>query len=387
MKSGKTSGGHVTFFYLLLACIMGGIIGSAMTIFIITPGMLFEMEPANATRIITERVYLNQSVQLQDRITGIFEKSKESVVFVNCVKYAQTVFGVAQSEASGSGFVVSEDGYIVTNDHVVADASNITVVFSDGSEYAATLKGADPLNDVAVIKITPKQKLKPVEIGNSDSIEEGEFAVAIGSPFRLQNTVTLGIVSALNRTLESEGGFVIEKVIQTDAAVNPGNSGGPLIDLDGKVIGINTAIISQSGGSEGIGFAIPINTVNRTYTEIIESGKVKRPWLGITGSDVTEEMVRVWDLKVNYGVVIVDFADDSPAKKAGMIETISRPGRPDFVLGDIIVSIGGQKIQNNSGLLTVLLKYKPGDTAEVEVYRDGEFKKFQVVLGERPPSV
>jgi S1-C subfamily serine protease len=365
---------------------MGGIIGSGITIFIVAPG-LFSGAAVNGTTL--EKIYMNDSVQLEDRIVDLLKDNKESVVYVDTLKQVQTAFGVTQSEASGSGFVVSEDGYIVTNDHVVADATKITVVFSSGDEFEATLRGADPLNDVAVIKITPKfgQKLNPVEIGDSDGVSEGEFVVAIGSPFRLQNTITLGIVSALNRTLESEGGFVIEKVIQTDAAVNPGNSGGPLINLDGKVIGINTAIISQSGGSEGIGFAIPINTVKKVYTEIIESGKVRRPWLGITSSDVTSEMVKAWDLGVDYGVIIVDFADFSPAKEAGLRETVSRPGKQDFVLGDIIVSIGGHKIEDNSGLFNVLLKYSPGDTVEVEIYRDGGFMKLSVTLGERPPGI
>ena len=180
---------------------------------------------------------------------------------------------------------------------------------------------------------------------------------------------------------------MIEKVIQTDAAVNPGNSGGPLINLDGNVIGINTAIISQSGGSEGIGFAIPINTVKKIYTQLIDSGKVSRPWLGITGTDVTSDMVTAWKLTVNYGVLIVDFADNSPAKEAGLRETLSRPGRPDFILGDIIMSIGGKKITNNVDLLNVLLKYNPGNNVEVGVYRDSTPLTFNVTLGERPPGV
>lgn len=375
--------------YLLLACILGGIIGSVVTLVILSP-QVFSGTLSNAQQVaggVTQTIYSGQTIQMENRITGLFDENKESVVFINSVIYTQTIFGVAQSEASGSGFIVSDDGYIVTNDHVVADATNITITLSTGEEFEATLRGADPLNDVAVIKINPSKTLRPVMIGDSDNVRAGEFVVAIGSPFRLQNTITLGIISALNRTLESEGGFVIEKVIQTDAAVNPGNSGGPLLSLDGKVIGINTAIISQSGGSEGIGFSIPINTVKKIYTEIIESGKVKRPWLGITGSDVTSEMIRVWDLKVDYGVVIVDFADNSPAKKAGLVETMSRPGKPDFVLGDIIVRIAGQKVEDNADLLNVLLKYKPGDTAEVEVYRDGEFVKANVALGERPEGL
>lgn len=371
--------------FILTASVIGGVAGSFLTISMVLPVCVQHVQP-NATTII-QRIYVNESVPLQDKITDILRENKESVVNINVVKYTQTFFGTLKSEASGSGFIISEDGYIVTNDHVVSDASKIIVVLSNGEEFQATLRGTDPLNDVAVVKINPTQKLRPIKIGDSETLKEGEFVIAIGSPFRLQNTVTLGIVSALNRTLTSEGGFRIENVIQTDAAVNPGNSGGPLINLDGKVVGVNTAIISTSGGSEGIGFAIPINTVKSIYTELIERGKIARPWLGITGADVSKSMVSAWNLGVEYGVLIIDFTEDSPAKEAGLRETLSRPGRKDFVLGDIIVSINGEKITNNVDLLNVLLKHKPGETVEVEVYRDGSFLKFPVTLGERPEGI
>jgi len=372
--------------FILIACFVGGIIGSFFTMALFFPVYSVSTQPAGPTTVV-ERVYVNESIQLQDRVIDILRTNKESVVHINTVRFAQTPFGLLRSEASGSGFVVSEDGYIVTNEHVVSDASEITVVLYNGEEFQANLRGTDPLNDVAVIKINPPYELKTVKIGDSESVSEGEFVVAIGSPFRLQNTITLGIVSALDRTLTSEGGFRIEKVIQTDAAVNPGNSGGPLIDLEGKVIGVNTAIISTSGGSEGIGFAIPVNTVKSIYTELIESGEIARPWLGITGTDVTKQMVSAWNLGVDYGVLVIEFADQSPSQEAGLRDTFSRPGRSDFILGDIIVSINGDKITNNVDLLNILLKYKPGDTVELEVYRDGSFLEFSVTLGERPEGM
>ncbi|NIP40929.1 MAG: trypsin-like serine protease [Candidatus Aenigmarchaeota archaeon] len=375
-----------SFVLVVIACFIGGLMGSFFTIALFFPVYSVSTQSPNPTTVV-ERVYVNESIQLQDRVIDILQNNKDSVVHVNVVKYTQTPFGILRSEGSGSGFIVSEDGYVVTNEHVVSDASEINVVLYNDEEFQATLRGADPLNDVAVIKINPPYNLKPVEIGDSDGVREGEFVVAIGSPFRLQNTITLGIVSALNRTLTSEGGFRIEKVIQTDAAVNPGNSGGPLIDLEGKVVGVNTAIISTSGGSEGIGFSIPINTVKGIYTELIESGKIARPFIGITGTDVTKAMVSAWDLGVDYGVLVIDFSDRSSAKEAGLRETFSRPGRSDFILGDIIVSINGDKITNNVDLLNVLLKYKPGDTVEMEVYRDGSFLKFSVMLGERPEGM
>ena len=364
---------------ILFVCIAGGMVGSLVTV-----SLFLSEQPTTVNNTIIERIYVNQSVPLQDKIMDILRTNKESVVYINVVRLTHTFFGVFKSEASGSGFVVSRDGYIVTNEHVVSDASEIKVVLSNGDEFPAKLRGADPLNDVAVIKVDAPYELRPVEIGDSESVREGEFVVAIGNPFRLQNTITLGIVSALNRTLTSEGGFRIEKVIQTDAAINPGNSGGPLFNLEGRVIGVNTAIVSTSGGSEGIGFAIPINTVKRIYTQLIEKGRVIRPWLGITGTDVTKEMAALWKLGVDHGVLVIDFAEPSPAKEAGLRETISRPGRANFILGDIIVSIDGETISDNVDLLNVLLEYEPGDTVEVEVYRDGSFLKIPVTLGERP---
>lgn len=368
--------------YIAVACVLGGIVGSLLTVSVFAP---LYVQAGNPT--VTEKIYINRIISLQDRVTGILGDNKESVVHIKVVKLVQTTFGLLKSESSGSGFVVSEDGYVVTNEHVISDASNITVVLQNGDEFDAKLRGGEPLNDVAVIKISPPYGLDPVEVGDSDELKAGEFVVAMGSPYRLQNTVTLGIISALDRTLTSEGGFRIEKVIQTDAPINPGNSGGPLFGMDGKVIGVNTAIISTSGGSEGIGFSIPINTVNEIYTELIESGKISRPWLGIAGTDVTVDMVNVWDLEVEYGVLVIDFTVTSPAREAGLRETFSRPGRSDFILGDIIVSIGGGKITNNADLLNILLQYEPGDTAEVEVYRDGIFREFAVELGERPEGL
>ena len=370
--------------YFIILCAVGGAVGSLITLSLVLPHV---PQPSNITQTVIERIYVNQSIPLEDRVIDILEKNKESVVYINVVRLTRTIFGLLRSESSGSGFIVSKDGYIVTNEHVVSDSSNITVVLSNGDEFPAKLRGADPLNDIAVIKIDPPYELRPLEIGDSDSLKEGEFVVAIGNPFRLQNTITMGIISALNRTLTSEGGFRIERVIQTDAAINPGNSGGPLLNMEGKVIGVNTAIISRSGGSEGIGLAIPINTVKKIYTELIERGKIRRPWLGITGTDVTKEMVTLWNLGVDYGVLIIDFAEYSPAREAGLRETFSRPGMHDFILGDIIVSIEGNRIEDNVDLLNVLLKYKPGETVEIEVYRDGSFITIPVTLGERPENV
>ncbi len=329
----------------------------------------------------------NVTSTLQQQIYAILAENRDSVVNIRVEKEVRTIFGTSVSQSTGSGFVISEDGYIVTNNHVAADASKITVVFSDGTEMPATIRGTDPLNDVAVIKVNPTMTLNPVETGDSDMISQGELILAIGSPFSLQNTVTLGIVSALGRTLLSEGGFRIENVIQTDAAINPGNSGGPLLDLEGKVVGINTAIVSQSGGSEGIGFAIPINTARKIYDQLIESGSVSRPWMGITGADVTSQMAEQWDIGIDSGVLIVDFTEYSPAREAGFVETISSPGKDDFVLGDVVTEINDLQIRNNVDLLNALLRHSPGDTVDVTVYREGGYVTMSLTLGERPEGM
>jgi S1-C subfamily serine protease len=330
-----------------------------------------------------KRYYINTTIPLQDQVYNILDDNRGSVVHVKV--------GTGDNpgaESSGSGFVISENGYIVTNNHVVNNGDNISVVFNDGEVFGASIIGTDPLNDVAVLRVNSTFSLRPVRTGDSSAIRQGELVLAIGSPFTLENTVTLGIVSALNRTLSSEGGYRIEDVIQTDAAINPGNSGGPLLDMEGKVIGINTAIITRSGGSEGVGFAIPINTAKKIYSEIIETGKVSRPWMGITSVEVTPNLASIWNLSVRSGLLIYDFGQPSPAKDAGMRETLSRPGSPDFVIGDIITEINGEEVKNNGDLLSTLLKYRPGDTIKVKAFREGEgFITFDIKLGTRPSGV
>lgn len=369
--------------------LLGAAAGTVLGIYIFLPaymGQLIAVMPAPGSQVV-ERVYYTVNSTFQEQVFHIIEANRNSVVYVKAMKTVDTVFGSQQAEASGSGFVISGEGYIVTNHHVVADSDNLSVTLGDGTELPATLIGTDPLNDVAVVKVNPASVLDTVEIGDSSTIEQGEIVLAIGSPFRLQNTVTLGIVSGVNRTLTSGGGYRIEDVIQTDAAINPGNSGGPLLSLDGKVIGINTAIISTSGGSEGVGFAIPINTAQRIFREIIDTGKVTRPWMGINGVDVTDTLAQTYGLDAKSGVLVVDFTEYSPARDAGMHETISRPGQRDYVAGDIIVEIGGDAITGNSDLLNALLKHTPGETIGVKVLRNSAFMTINVELGERPQGM
>ncbi len=275
-----------------------------------------------------------------------------------------------KQQSLGSGFVIRADGYILTNNHVVDDADDIKVKFNgDEKEYVAKLVGKDPTTDLAVIKIEGKKNLKEVPLGDSDKLRVGEWAIAIGNPFGFESTVTAGIVSALSRTI-GQGPY--DNFIQTDAAINPGNSGGPLVNIRGEVIGVNTAIYSQSGGYMGIGFAIPINMARDIFEKLIESGHVSRGYLGITFNDIDEKLARQFDLKKPTGVLISQVLEDSPAEKAGLKEE------------DIIIRLNDVEITSGKQLQREVAKINAGTKVKVTVLRKGDEKTVTVKLGERP---
>jgi len=271
--------------------------------------------------------------------------------------------------AQGSGFIISSDGYILTNNHLVGKAEKIMVKLTDGREFEAKLIGTDPESDVAVVKIDAND-LAFLELADSDTIEVGEWVLAIGNPFGLSHTVTAGIVSATGRS--GVGIATYEDYIQTDAAINPGNSGGPLINLDGKVIGINTAIISQSGGNMGIGFAIPINMAKSIYDQLVESGTVDRGFLGVSIQDLTPELAASFGLKDIKGVLIPEIIEGSAAEKAGLKQ------------GDIIVELDGQPVEKAGALQNRIAMLKPGTNVQLVVLRNENRKTITVELGKRP---
>jgi len=278
-------------------------------------------------------------------------------------KYRQT--------AKGSGFIISSDGYVLTNNHVVGDADEVKVTLLDGREFEAKIVGADPDTEVAVIKIDAKV-LPFLELDDSDALEVGEWVIAIGNPFGLSNTVTAGIVSAKGR-----GGLRLaayEDYIQTDAAINPGNSGGPLLNLDGKVVGINTAIVAYRDYrfNMGIGFAIPGNMAKAVYEQLIETGTVVRGFLGVIIQDITAELADSFGLKDTRGVLVPEVTEDSAADKAGL------------KAGDIIVEFNGQPVEKVNVLQSRVAMLKPGTKVEVVVLRDGKREKLTVELGQRP---
>jgi S1-C subfamily serine protease len=290
----------------------------------------------------------------------------------------------------GSGFVIDTDGHIVTNNHVVEGARRIQVRFSDDTEAEAEVVGTDPHTDLAVIKVdVPMALLHPVELGESDTLRVGQRAIAIGNPFGFERTVTTGIISAEGRVLRQMSGFSLSNLIQTDAAINPGNSGGPLLDSQGKVIGVNTIIFTQSGFSSGVGLAVPINTVKRVVPELIENGHFAHPWLGIRGYSINAELAEALDLPVNNGVLVAEAIRDGPSVQAGL-----RGGQREVPVegfiepitagGDIIIAINDTEIRSMDDLITFLESTVVGQEVELTIIRDGDEKRLTVELDERP---
>jgi serine protease Do len=271
----------------------------------------------------------------------------------------------------GSGIVVSEDGYVLTNNHIVKNAEKLVVIFNDGKEYPAEVVGVDPGTDVAVIKVEAKE-LPFLTMGNSTELEVGEWVIAIGNPMGLEASVTVGVVSAKGRNNLQITDF--DDFIQTDAAINPGNSGGPLVDLDGRIIGMNTAIITNSGGYMGIGFAIPSEILKNVMEQLIETGTVSRGFLGIAPQDLTKELAESFGVKETKGVIVAQIVKDSPADKAGLQQ------------GDIITDINGVVMTDVNALKKTVALMEPGAEAVITLHRGGEFFEVIVTLGIHPQS-
>ena len=334
----------------------------------------------NHTQTIGESVGIERSYEYS--LIDIFEKSEESVVQVNVLRGGS-------DGGMGSGFVYSEEGYIITNQHVVKDAKKVTVTFLDGEAYIGDVIGTDPDLDIAVVKVSPSNTyLQPITIGDSSKLKVGEKIAAIGNPFGLSGSMTSGIVSQIGRLLPQESGYSIPDVIQTDAAINPGNSGGPLINMKGEVVGINTAIQSITGEFSGIGFAVPSNTVKKIVPVLIEDGEFKHPWMGISGTDVDPELADFRELKSSKGFLVISVIEGSPAEQAGLIgvtETKEIDGRELAVDGDIVLSIDGKTVRKISDILIHLQREKSiGDEMVLSVNRNGEILELTMVLEERP---
>ena len=320
---------------------------------------------------------------------AVYEKVSEGVVNItSTAMQLDFFFNAYPTQGSGSGSIIDTQGHILTNHHVVAEAQKLEVTLGDGSKWPATLVGSDPDNDLAVIKIdAPKVKLKVIPMGDSKNLRIGQKVLAIGNPFGLQSTLTTGIISSVGRTIRSVAGTLIENVIQTDAAINPGNSGGPLLTSDGEIIGINSAILSPSGGSVGIGFAIPVNTAKRVVPDLISKGYVTYPWIGATIQSLIPEIAKYLKLNIERGAMIAEVVKGGPAEKAGLIGGKQRIQVGNTILlagGDIVVKADHQDVKTNDELIHYIREKKPGDTILLKIYRNGSFVDVKVTLGERP---
>lgn len=308
----------------------------------------------------------------------IFKMASPSVVYVTNKQIRQDFFSFNVHEipqGAGSGFIWNDAGIVVTNYHVIQNADRIEVGFTDQTTLEAKIVGIAPEKDLAVLKINPQGlNLLPLSLGDSDALEVGRKVLAIGNPFGLDTTLTVGVVSALGREISSLQNRTIKNVIQTDAAINPGNSGGPLLNSFGELIGVNTAIYSPSGASAGIGFAIPVNTVKKIVPQLIQYGRIIRPIMGI--EIIPDSWTKQYGIK---GVALHSVAPNRPAAEAGMVG-IKRSRRGRLILGDVIIGINGVSINNSNELLTQLEEYKAGDIVNITSQRGNEVKQFSIKL-------
>ncbi len=320
---------------------------------------------------------------------NIYQKASPSVVNVISTVITRDFFlNAIPREGSGSGSIVDARGHVLTNNHVIRDAKKLEVTLADGSKWPARLVGTDPDNDLAVIKIdAPGDKLKPLPMGDSQRLQVGQKVLAIGNPFGLGLTLTTGIISSLGRNIRSEVGTMIEDLIQTDASINPGNSGGPLLNSEGEIIGINTAIISPTGASVGIGFAIPVNTAKRIVPQLISKGYVSYPWAGASVQPLFPELARFLKLNVERGAMVIDVTPGGPADKAGLRggnRQIQARNLQLIVGGDVITRVDQREVKDADDLIKYIRERKPGDTVTLKVLREGQFKDVKITLQERP---
>jgi len=343
----------------------------------------------------------------EQALTNVYQNSVPGVVYINVAKNinhpvvdedeSDSPFSIPDlpdgffNQGQGSGFVWDKVGHIVTNNHVVAGADNIEVIFADGTNVDAELIGTDPDSDLAIIKVNlPASQLQPLPLGDSLSLNPGQLAIAIGNPFGQDFTMTTGIVSAVGRTIRSgRDGFSIPEVVQTDAPINPGNSGGPLLNRDGQVIGINTQILSRSGVSSGVGFAVPVDIAKQVIPTLIKGERYEYAWLGISGNTLTDEMAEILGLPHDtQGALIVSLANNGPAEQAGLRggdNTIEINGLNFQLGGDIITAVENRPIGGINDLISYLVNQtKPNDTITVTILRDGETTQVDVTLGTRP---
>jgi S1-C subfamily serine protease len=363
-------------FWLLVAAAIGGVL--------VWQGRPWlEQRAAPAVEAVPRAITPAGDLAADEKATiELFERSKSSVVFITTTQlvrdfWSRNLFSVPRG--AGSGFVWDNDGHVITNNHVVQGAAEAKVRLNDGRDYSARLVGASPAHDIAVLRISvPERQPPPLPIGTSADLKVGQKVFAIGNPFGLDWSLTTGVVSALDRSLPAEDGrTVIEHLIQTDAAINPGNSGGPLLDSSGRLIGINTAIFSPSGAYAGVGFAVPVDTVNRVAPQLIAKGKYTRPVLGISTDEQLNQLIAK-QLGVK-GVAVLNVEPGSPAEAAGL-RAARRAQDGGIAPGDIITAIDGKAVDSVARLINRLDEHKIGDTIKLTVQRDGKPMELTATL-------
>jgi len=351
----------------------------AIVVVTATPGLL----PAGQPNLSPVDI-----VRAEEAVTAdIYQRVSPAVVHITTRAMTMDFFfGPLPQEGTGSGFIIDQEGHIVTNNHVVEGAESIDVTLADGTVLPAQVIGTDPLNDLALIQVhTSKDKLHPVELGHSADLKVGQRAIAIGNPFGLDRTLTMGVISSLGRPLELDDGTVIFDTIQTDAAINPGNSGGPLLDSEGRVIGINSAIRS---GAENIGFAVPIDTARRVVPELLAHGHYPHPWTGFDGYSITPGLAEALQLPVQQGILVARITPGSPADRAGLRGATAqvRVGNNRVLAGgDIVTAVDGQPLAGSQDLARYLeLKTQVGQEIKLTLLRDGREQTLSLQLAERP---
>jgi S1-C subfamily serine protease len=380
-----------------LGCNLSGVVRAAPTQAlgsVVTPTVTVPPTETAVPRQETLLPSTHSTNTLESQVEAVYNQAGPSVVHITSVALGYDMFmRPVPQEGTGSGFVYDDQGHIVTNYHVVADAESVSVTLADSETYTATVVGSDASNDLAVLHIDTEQLPDPIPLADSDQLRVGQFVVAIGNPFGLDRTLTVGVVSALGRVIQSPDGRFIGQAIQTDAAINPGNSGGPLLDLEGRVVGVNSQILSPSEASAGIGFAVSANTVTRVVPALIAEGRYPHPSLGVSllafgsqGAKVLREAGM--DVPVEQGLLVAEVMSGGPAARAGIRAgdqqvTIGNVRVP--VGGDIIVAINGQSVADFQALNVYLeTQTQVGDVVEVTVIRDGQERAVEVTLGEQP---
>ena len=336
------------------------------------------------TLLASENASAAASLYNEDAVTAIYEKASPAVVSIEVTQRNTGFFAQYFQEGMGSGFLVDREGHILTNNHVVEGSSTVKVVLQNGDTLEATVKGTDSFNDLAVLEVDAEAvaDITPLELGDSGAVKPGQMAIAIGNPYGLDSTITVGVISGVNRSLRGSG---LTGMLQTDAALNPGNSGGPLLDANGMVIGINTAIETGTLGASatGIGFAVSSNTAKSVLPDLVAGNKIVRPWLGISGATLTQSLAERLGVSIERGVYVVSVVEGSPAEEAGL----TGAGTDEEAAGgDVITAVDGQAVTSIEELSSNISSRKVGDTVTLKVFRDGEEMEVQVTLGERPST-